>query len=227
MIAHCGFFMFNVLNVSYILLFEGFAFGRLGQNSLLKIAFFGCLFQICSCLTSIYRYNINDEFGIYAHLGTVFGLIAFSLSNSAYLRVIFQDDSRPGKIRVGTLVWALIAIGCLVITEKNWEEDDFKYFRVYIAASVLYQTVALILGHRALAAATTNQANDTATTLTKVFKVLIVLDTGCLVFTGLAGRPIVSYPATGLTFTVMVFAMSFVGRSKAALGGTETESLLV
>lgn len=232
MIGHCGLFMFNFLNVSYILLFEGFAFGRLGQNSLLKIALCGCSFQMCSCVTSIIRYNINDEYGFYATLGTIFGLIAFSFGNSAYLSLIFPEDHRSKAFRIGTLVWVLISVGCFVITQKNWEEDNFESFRVYVAASTVYQTVALIIGHRALTTtAAYQQGNDTAITLTNVFKVLIVLDAGGLVFTGLAGLPIVTYPATGLTFTVTVIAMSFVGRSDLmrsmnAASGTEKESLV-
>ena len=51
--GHIGFFFFNFVNVGYILLYEGYALGRLRNNLLTKIALVGCVAQIVSCITSI------------------------------------------------------------------------------------------------------------------------------------------------------------------------------
>jgi hypothetical protein len=86
--SHFGFFMFNFINVSYLLFIEGYALRNIdrgsGKNFLHLLCLIGCAYQICSCITSMTRLNLNDEFNsFWANGGTIFGNMGFALCNSA------------------------------------------------------------------------------------------------------------------------------------------------
>ena len=84
--AHIGFLAFNVINVAYILFFEGIALGRLKHNLLTKLTFTACSMQAWSCVTSIRRYNIDEEYNFDGKLGVATGLVAFFFQNTNILR---------------------------------------------------------------------------------------------------------------------------------------------
>jgi len=104
-LGHFGFWVFNVTNVLYLVLIQGYVFGRLQRDILLKLALVGCLFQVISCSASIYIFN--EENTISANLiGGACGIIAHASMDIAHLFVFFHRDA--GKfIKFG--------IGCTVV----------------------------------------------------------------------------------------------------------------
>jgi hypothetical protein len=233
-VSHSIFCTFNVLNLIYLILFEALTFRRLGKNHLLKLAFLACFFQMNSCFTSIHRYNIDDEYGLYAKIGVVTGLAAYVPFNTTYLHLIFQRNTKA--IRAGIYFWIVVVIAIGYISLTNWETVRFSYFRTFIGISTVFHVVALIIGHRSFkhGSIAIDESIVSKETMLRMFKVLIGLDTISLVASALLGKPILTYPGTGCTYTVMVIAMSFVGRmdfmtseglSNSDLVGTERQPL--
>lgn len=229
--AHIIFCTFNVLNVMYIVLYEGYVHGHLKHNTLLKVALLGCFTQVFSCFSSIHRYNINDEYGFYGKFGTVTGLLAFFFMNVGYLFIWFHKNYQR-FLSIGILFWAVVVLGCAYFTLKDWDEIHFDIFRVFIAVSILYQVIAITL---AMVAHKRGDIHISKSILShakmnKLFLVSIFLDALGLIFNGVAKMPMVSYPATGLTFSVFVILGGYVGRmdymtgSEEEGGGTDGET---
>jgi len=223
MIGHCGFWLVNFLNCSFLILFEGFAFGRLQKNYLSKLSLIACFTQTLSCLSSIYRYNINEELGVWGIFGTGAGLLAFTPFNITYLYLIFYNNKK--FVGYGIAVWLIVGAACFAITLMNWTEKDFTYFRWYTAASTMYHIVAMIIGLMAhkkgdinIDASIISHAN-----MNKVFGVCIVLELSSLMLAS-QGYPILTYPGTGFTYTVMTVLMIFVGRMDFMQKGANTNS---
>ena len=216
MIGHCAFWLLNFLNCSYLILFEGFAFGRLQKNYLSKLSLLACFTQTISCLSSIHRYNINDEYGFWGIFGTGAGLLAFTPFNISYLYLLFNRNKYYAKtnfVGIGIAFWFIVGIACFCLTCINWEDAHFDYFRLYIGASTVYHTVAMIIGYRAhnrgdiqIDASIISHSN-----MNKVFGVCIVVELLSLMI-ATRGFPVFIYPGTGLTYTVMTIMMVFVGR---------------
>ena len=220
LVGHLVFFMFNFLNVCYLTLFEGFIFQRFRKNPLLKIAFFACVVQICSCITSIHRYNIDDELGIYARIGTLLGIVAFTLLTFPYLYLIFQRNTKA--IRFGMCFLVVAGIACWFVGQANWETKHFTYFRIFIGLSIFFHIVALTIGHKSLKDGSISIDASIASkeAMLRMFKVLIFLDVMSLTG-GLLGKPILTYPFTGVAYSVMVIAMTYVGRMDFMTAGYE------
>jgi uncharacterized membrane protein len=211
LVSHCIFCMFNILNVCYLILFEELTFQRLRQNHLLKLGFCACFCQIFSCCTSIHRYNIDDEYGVYGRAGTLISLVAFMFFNFTDLYLIFQRNTKA--IRFGMGFWVVAGIACCIAGEANWETKNFAYFRIFVAVSTLSHVVGLMLVHRSLkhGSISIDESIASKETMLTMFKVLIFVDVMCMIGAAI-GKPILSYPGTGLSFSVMVIAVSHVGR---------------
>lgn len=211
LISHCWFLMFNVINVSYLAIFEGFIYGRLKHNFIMKLTFAACLLQIPSCCTSIHRYNINEEHGIYGILGTFFGLLAFTPFNIAYVYMFFHKNSK-NFIKAGSIIWIILAIACMLVTLKVWETDNFAYFRVYIAASTAWHIVAnirLLLAHKR-GDVKIDPSIGTADEVNKTLLVAIILELAAGL--GAATKTVaLQYPGTGLTFSMLVAVSRYAG----------------
>ena len=211
-VSHVIFCMFNILNLIYLILFEAFTFRRLGKNHLLKLAFFACFLQMTSCFTSIHRYNIHEEYGVYAKIGVVTGLAAYVPFNTADLHLIFQRNTKA--IRAGIFFWIVVVIAIGYISLTNWDAIRFDIFRTFIGISTFFHLVALIIGHRSFkhGSISIDESIISKETMLRMFKVLIAWDTIVLVVNVAFKKPIFIYPGTGSTYTVMVIAMTFVGR---------------
>ena len=86
--AHVVFFMFNVLNVAYVVLIEGYVKRLLRKNFQLQLATCAAAIQLFSCYSSIKRYNINDQHGFWGKFSVGAGFVAFSVFGAASLRII-------------------------------------------------------------------------------------------------------------------------------------------
>jgi len=213
LVGHCGFFMFNFINVCCILIFHGFVLRRLSQNFLVQMALLACCGQVASCLCSIHRYNTNDEFGYFAHASTLTGLVAYTFFNFVILNVFLNCNRKIGYIWLGMAIWIALAIGCWVIGRARWETHDFKYFRYFITLSTVFQIISYISVLWAFSKKKIKLPESfpiSSAVVTRVFKAAIGLEVLALVCAN-SGWPIFQYPATGMTFSVMVIVASFVG----------------
>lgn len=221
-VAHSGFFFFNFMNVCITTLF--FVFGNLWNNPLSKLAFLACFFQMCSCICSIHRYNINDEFGFFAHVSVALGLLAYCPFNIAYTYLVFSHNKdafldhfacgftlRYLYVVVGMSLAA--AAGCFLIGYAEWEQHDFTWFRSFIFWSTMYQIIAISVGlwnfcNHNIKLGDSSVLSRKSTI--KVFAVCIGLNVLALALAG-SGIPVLQYPATGLTFSVLSVVMAFAG----------------
>eukprot|EP00573_Skeletonema_grethae_P004191 CAMPEP_0201709382 /NCGR_PEP_ID=MMETSP0578-20130828/58072_1 /ASSEMBLY_ACC=CAM_ASM_000663 /TAXON_ID=267565 /ORGANISM="Skeletonema grethea, Strain CCMP 1804" /LENGTH=262 /DNA_ID=CAMNT_0048198351 /DNA_START=55 /DNA_END=843 /DNA_ORIENTATION=+ len=231
LVGHCGFFMFNFLNVCYLIFFEEYTFQRFRKNFLLQLGFVACFVQIFSCITSIHRYNIDDEYGVWNKAGVIIGLVAFTFFNFTDIYLMFQPKKNVTAIRLGICFWVVLAIGNGDYSMANWEEKNTKPFQMLIALKTLSHIVALIVFRKYVEDGTVSvdESISSKDAMLRLLKVLIFVDCLCLGGAGLK-KTILSYPGTGLTFTVMVIATSFIGRmdfmtGKSAAVGTESQPL--
>jgi len=212
LIGHLGFFLFNVLNVLYLICFEGVAFGRLKQNYLLKFSFVACFVQIFSCVSSILRYNINEEYGIYGEMGSYLGLTAQTAMNFGYLYVLFNRNYR--KYLVPAVVfWAVVALVTFLMTSSSWDTINFFYFRKFIALSAVnaFFSILLALVAHSKGDITIEASIASYDQMNKIFGVCLFMQFVCL-FAAFRGHPVYQYPATGMTFTISVIINTYVGR---------------
>ena len=97
-VSHVGFFLFNFINIAYLVVIEGYALRNLSKNFLHKLCLIGCACQLCSCITSLQRYNTNDEFDSFlGNVGTIFGNIGFACCSSAISVVWFHGSDNRNK----------------------------------------------------------------------------------------------------------------------------------
>lgn len=220
LLGHSGFLLFNLINVFYVLVVHGYVLRRLQKNFLMKMALVACTVQVFSCLCSIHRYNINDEFGLWAHYSNAFGLTAFAILNCIILHVFLNANRhnyfhklKVGYVTVGATLWIALAMAAWTVGRIHWETEDFKFFRIYISLSTAHQLFSYILVLRAFSKGTVGLPQDFPVSNQMVQRVL--LSAIFLVLLAIGGAasamPVFQYPATGLTYTVMVMVVSFVG----------------
>lgn len=230
LVGHCIFFMLNFLNVCYLIFFEEFTFQRFRKSILLKFGFVACFVQIFSCITSIHRYNIDDEYGIWNKAGVYIGLVAFTFFNFTDLYLVFQPKKNVTAIRLGMCFWVVMAIVNGYYSMANWEEKTTGPFRMFIAASTFEHIVALIVFRKYVKDGTVSvESVASKDAMLRLLMVLIIVDCLCLGGAALQ-KPILSYPGTGMTFTVMVIAITFTSKmdfmtGKSAVVGTESQPL--
>jgi len=116
-------------------------------------------------------------------------------------------------IRLGMCIWVVVAFVNGYVSMVNWDETTTRPFRMLIGLSTLQHIVAFIVFRQYLKNGTISIDESIASkdVMLRLLMVLIIVD--CLCLGGAAlGKPILAYPGTGLTFTVMVIAMTFIGR---------------
>ena len=206
-IGHFGFFMFNFLNVSYMVLIQGLVLGNLSRCRRLQLTLVGCLLQIASCVTSLTRYNMVDEYNGWGIAGIVLSFVGYCFMNYSCSVVIFKSNKKPILITTG--VWALLAVILLVLNLVTWEANKFLYFRVFLGLATFYQLVSMCVGYYHLKKGTisTDPSIISNDAMKKLFLLLLVLD-----IIGMAALlstvVILIYPATGLTLNVVVIMLT-------------------
>lgn len=220
LLGHCGFLMFNILNVCGILLFYGFVFQRLMENKLMKFAFLACFFQIFSCFGSIHRYNINDEYGPWSIKSILPSLVAYTFFNYVMFHYALNKNCKRSIFGIGYMIIGAVACviaACAVwflLWKRDWVSSDFMAFRYFVVGSTVFQLLSYI---RLLWAFSKGQirlpenhivSNDALTRLLQTAIGLIVFD---LVCKGSA-MPVFQFPTTGLTYTVMVIVTPVVSQ---------------
>jgi len=212
-VSHFGFFLFNAINVVSILIFHGILLKSWSRNLLVRIGFFACLFQSLSCLCSITRYAKMDEYGDWAHISNWVSLIAYSFYNITIWHVILNRRRTDSLIWIGSIVWIGIAVLFGVVTDAFWETKDFTYIRGFFVLSTVHQVFAYASFWWELRKGTICLpeyfpcSKDFVSGTMIVAMVLAVI----ALILGASGWILFQYPATGMTFTVMVVVVSMVG----------------
>ena len=222
LVSHVCFIMINLFNSSAILLFQHFVFGRLRTNYLAQLALVACLSQILSCVASIYRYNMQDEYGSGAQVGLGFGIFSYTFKNIAlmYLFLIHKcrgyfhiGSLKIGYITIGTIFFVAVGVAQFVYSCINWEHVHFGIFRIYIAVSTVYQVAGTANCAWSLHKEKINidQSIISRAAMTRLLVLCIVLTVFAL-GGGASGMPILVYPATGLTYTTLAIVLFFAGQ---------------
>ena len=211
LVGHFGFFIFNVINVVVLVAFEGYAFDYLRKNRAAQFMLAACTIQLLSCATSLHRYNLNDEFGVWAKAGMITGTIAITLMTWSYLHLICRDNVR------NTVFWmcgtSVIAAAVIGMSYWHWEEKNFFYFRLYLFVSVVsYGFIMLFAGQFQLRKGNIEMTRDISnTTMKRVWWVLIGLDFLHPAIS-LADMPAFTYPLTGMVYMISMVNSVCVGR---------------
>ena len=191
-----------------------------------------------SCGCSIARYNINDEYSdntSIAHWSNITGVIAYIFFNYIVCRVLinFNKDMRDKYQKHHKSLQNLnIGIGVFVflIGFYRWEQDKFRYIRLYFTTSTLIQTLVYIktgLAHYRGEIYLSNRFNNYSLdkmSIDRLFLLCIAANIAYMV-AAYTGYIILQYPATGMTFSVMVGMVTCFGEMNCAvrestMGGT-------
>eukprot|EP00593_Proboscia_inermis_P003418 CAMPEP_0171299628 /NCGR_PEP_ID=MMETSP0816-20121228/8467_1 /TAXON_ID=420281 /ORGANISM="Proboscia inermis, Strain CCAP1064/1" /LENGTH=279 /DNA_ID=CAMNT_0011775579 /DNA_START=104 /DNA_END=943 /DNA_ORIENTATION=+ len=214
-VAHFGFFMLNFINVSYLVLVEGIALRNLGKNFLHKMCLAGCALQICSCFTSMWRENINDEYNAFwSGGGTFFSNFGFALCSSAVSVVWFHASKNRIKW------WTITAIGWLlfhnvnsVISYMQWDEKHFGPFRPMVVIAALYQSIVMIYCFVQVKKGAI-VVNPEAASKDQFERICLTMIAANVVAIGLTllNMPMFKYPQTGWIYCTCVVFCKFAGQ---------------
>jgi len=214
-LGHVGFFLFNFINSWTVILIFGFVLGRMYANRLVKYALLACLWQMTSCMFSITRYSINDEYGKYAHWSNITGIIAYMFFNVVVCYIFINHKvNKKTYVRNGILIWVTLGLATFVVGDLlYWEKYDFKFIRLYFAASTIFQLVSYTKAFVAFRRKDIYLPSDFPFPEKSVGRLLIIciFSTAIALFFAATGNPILQYPATGMTFSVMLVAVSMFG----------------
>ena len=232
--SHFGFFMFNFINVSYLLFVEGYALRNIGRghgkNFLHMLCLIGCACQMCSCITSMTRYNINDEFNsFWANGGTGFSNMGFALCNSAVSVVWFANSDNRNKYWLITGIFWIVAHNVnSVYSYTKWDEEHFNPFRPMVVISAVYQTIAMgyCLFSIKNGSISVNPAVASKDQFSRLCQILIGINVVGLVLC-LQKMPMFIYPETGWIYATCVVFCKFLGQMDfASSTAGETAALL-
>mmetsp|Transcript_23877 Transcript_23877/g.36349 ORF Transcript_23877/g.36349 Transcript_23877/m.36349 type:complete len:264 (-) Transcript_23877:140-931(-) len=205
LVGHCGYWMMNALNISTLLLIEGYAFGRLQKSFLSKVSLFACCTQICSCTISIMRYNMMEERGSLAPHGTMFSAVAFTAMNISYL---FLMSTSRRFVQIGSAICILVGA---FVTYLSYTINPFVFVQYFVATSQIFSIVGIILGSRKFEAGIININVVSRDSMSKIFKLCIFLNAFSFAVNFL--RMPLFYVFLGLSFSSCAITMAFVGTS--------------
>jgi len=196
----------------------------------MKIQLFACAWQMTSCLCSIHRYNINDEYGEWAFTSIWTGLIAYLFFNYVTLHLLLNRNHKGfigfkkfgiGYKTIGMTFWIGLALACWYVGKAKWATQDFKFFRDFISLSTGFQVLSYMSLLWALSKGKIGLLEGSPISEAVAKRVLIAaigllaLAIGC----AFSGCPIFQYPATGMTFSVMVVVVSVLGEMDFMVDG--------
>lgn len=208
LVGHYGYFLVNCLNIMGLVIFEGLIFGRLQKNYLSKVSLAACIFQVVSCICSIWRYNIMDEYNRSIVIpGTVLSVIAYTLTDVSYLYLCAPNSGK--FVKIGTLILIVVAASQSYLAFL----DPFEYIRPFVGLSQIYGIVAVILGKSAFAKGTIKIDAVSKEHMTKIFNFCIFMNTFSFLMTFTVMPTF--YVFLGLPFTSNVLIMSLVGANPA------------
>lgn len=208
LVGHYGYFLVNCLNILGLVVFEGLIFGRLQKNYLVKLSLGACIFQVTSCICSIWRYNIMDEYNRSIVVpGTILSVIAYAITDVSYLYLSAPNSEK--FVKIGTLFFIVVA----VVQSYLAFLDPFEYIRPFVGLSQIYGIVALFQGKSAFAKGTIKIDALSKEHITKIFNFCISMN----IFSFLMTFTVMPtfYVFLGLPFTSNILIMILVGANPA------------
>lgn len=211
LISHFGFVVFNVINVGVLVLLEGYAARRFWTNHVAQISLAAHLMQLVSCVTSLHRFNTNDEFGYWGGAGVVTGVAGVFIMNIVYLHLLFFNNTK--KIKWGIVFWAAVSVLVLLLSYRYWSTENFKYFRIFLAVSIISYNIPMWMARKALmnGAFTLEENFLSVDVMVRVWDVLMALDSLWVVAVA-TSLPILIYPITGMVYTLCMINAVCMGR---------------
>lgn len=217
-VAHSGFFLFNLINCSVMLLFHGYAFERWSKNPMIKWCFLGCFFQMISCITGLIRFGNNDEMGHHTnvvHWSNLTSVFAYWCMNYVHTLILVNGEKqkRPELIKYHTIFSIGSGMVIFCATVYFFERDNFKYIRPYFFLSSVYQLVAYFKGAKAFRTKQINLPADFCFDNKIVWRIFVanMLLVVLSLLMGYSKLIVLQYPGTGLTFSCMMIVMTFFG----------------
>ena len=224
--GHIIFFTCNFLNVFYMVLIQGLALRNLFKSRLLQLTLVGCFLQMMSCMTSLTRLSMNDEYSGWGKAGSALSYVGYNFMNYSCSYVIFKSNTKP--ILITTSVGTLIAIVAFVLEQITWDETNFLYFRIFVGITTFFQCVSMYFGYHHLKKETisTDPSIISNDAMKRLFLVLFATDVLCIA-TMFSKLPYLLYPFTGVSYIVVVVMATYVSKMEFAItttSGTEEEN---
>ena len=197
-VGHTIFLFTNVVNFIYLIFFEGFIHRRWSRNVLSQIMTFGVVAQMVSCVASISRHNMDDEYQkTLSWIGATALHIGLTTMNICSVFLFFNINYKKYIFPIS----AVAVVICIVVTIIEfvfWDSYLFWPGRILLLLSAFWQTVSIIsafVAHRKHKLRGT--VADDAIGRQLVFAVFLqCFATGCVV----SGLPILKYPGTGIYY---------------------------
>eukprot|EP00536_Pseudo-nitzschia_multiseries_P017945 jgi/Psemu1/53326/gm1.53326_g len=214
MVSHFGFLTFNFINAMFLLIGEGYVTGKLRTNRAAQFSLAAHVTQLASCATSIHRYNISDEFGVWARIGTISGTVAVVLMTTVYLHLLHFNNAK--RIKKSAAIVGAVAAGVIYVSYKNWKEDNFKTFRFFTLAFISFYIYPMWKARKALKNGefTLDEKFVSADTMVRAWDALIFLTL----------LPVFTYPMTGLVYSICMINAVCMGRMSFMQDGNDSGS---
>jgi len=226
-LGHFGFLVFNITNVLYLVLIQGYVFGRLQRDTLLKLALVGCLVQAISCSASIYTFNEAISADL---LAGVCGIIAHASMNIAHVFVFFHREHRK-FVKFGTGCIVVIAIYYMIglnvhlsdlangkgASARGMAPTDF------FIASTIWQLVAIAKFRFDFTKEEIQYEDDGSRmpreTFMKLLTVIVVLEVISIAFE-MSEIWVLAFSFSGFQYSLSVSVMIYVGTLDFMTGGS-------
>jgi len=219
-LGHFGFLVLNITNVLYLVLIQGYVFGRLQRDPLLKLALIGCLVQVISCSASIYTFNEVNSISANLIAG-VCGIIAHASMDVAHVFVFFHRDH--GKfIKFGT--GCIVVIATYYIIGLNIHLKDFADGKGanargmtpdgFFIGSTIWQLLAVIKFRfdftKKEIQYETNSTRMSRETFIKLFTVIVLLEVISIAFE-MSEIWVLAFSFSGFQYSLSVSVMIYIG----------------
>mmetsp|Transcript_29257 Transcript_29257/g.68772 ORF Transcript_29257/g.68772 Transcript_29257/m.68772 type:complete len:273 (+) Transcript_29257:67-885(+) len=215
MLAHFGFFIVNVINAFVLIFFEGFGTGRLRSNRASQLSLAAQLSQLFSCYTSIRRYNVKNEYGRDARIGTIAGIAGFFFVNMSYLHLYYRNGAK--NIWRGILFWILVCVFVVWETLAKWNEVHFHTFRILIGFSALSNIYILHKSREDLLRGMFSNELVPSAVVARIWISSVIL-LGISFACAFSLIPALTYPGTGIIYSVCMVNSMLTGRMSFAKG---------
>jgi hypothetical protein len=154
-----------------------------------------------------------DEYGEWAHTSNWTSLIAYSLYNITIWHVFLNRRQTDSLIWIGSIVWIGLAVLCWFVTVAYWETRDFYFVRLLFGLSTVHQLFAYASFWWEFRKGTIRLPEHFPCSKDLVSRTMVVAMVLVIISLIVAKSSLIvfQYPATGMTFTVMVVVVSMVG----------------
>jgi len=219
-LGHFGFLVFNITNVLYLVLIQGYVFGRLQRDTLLKLALVGCLVQAISCSASISTFNEVNSISANLIAG-VCGIIAHASMDIAHVFLFFRREH--GKfIKFGTGCIVVVAIYYMIglnvhlsdIANGKGASAGGMAPTDFFIASTIWQLVAVIKFRFDFSKKEIQYEDNSSRmpreTFLKLLTVIVVLEVISIAFE-MSGIWVLAFAFSGFQYSLSVSIMIYVG----------------